>query len=276
MSRPPDGPSLTELSGAEVRDVLFSILEELDSFCESEGIPYYLYAGTLLGAVRHHGFIPWDDDVDVMMEREDFARFCATFPEDDRLELVTRATRPSYPYASAKISRHDTLVVEEVDIDPAERFGISVDVLPFDTVSDRPWLFRLHVGLAWFVRAVLLLRVVQPTSSRSWPVRAMLMVTRTLLRPLSVATLTGARERIATLSRGRDTGHVSMLIASVPWRVPREVVLPASAIEFEGRSFPGPRDPHGLLSAVYGADYMTPPPGMIDRPPHLATAYRKG
>ena len=263
------------MSADEVRAALLSILEELDAFCRAEGIAYQLYAGTLLGAVRHHGFIPWDDDADVMMARDDYERFLATFAPRGDLVLVTRTARPSYPYASARVARSDTVVVEEVDIDPADRFGVSVDVLPYDTVSDHRWVFRLHVWVAWAVRAVLLLKVVQPTANRSRAVRAMLRVTRTLLRPVPVGRLTGSRERIAVLWRGRRTEHVSMLIAGVPWRVRRDVVEPAEEIAFEGRSFPGPHDPHRLLAAVYGPDYMTPPPGAADRSPHLAVAYRR-
>lgn len=275
VSTPSDDARLHELSGQEVRAVLADILRDLDVFCSESAISYYLYAGTLLGAARHQGFIPWDDDIDVMMSRNDFERFCATFAPRGDLELVTRRERPSYPYASAKVARRDTLVVEEVDIDPRERFGIAVDVLPFDTVSDNRWLFKVHVWLAWMVRGVLLLKIVQPTHNRPRATRVMLVITRTLLRPISVSALTGARERIAMLWRSRDTQHVSMLIASVPWRVRRNLIEPGGEIVFEGRSFPAPSDPHGLLAAVYGPDYMTPPPGAMDRPPHLAVAYRK-
>jgi lipopolysaccharide cholinephosphotransferase len=259
----------------EVRGLLERILHEVDEFCRENAIPYYLYAGTLLGAVRHGGFIPWDDDLDIMMARPDFERFCAQFPSRPDLELVTRHTHRSYPYASAKVASTDTEVVEEVDLAARDRFGVAVDVLPFDRVPDHAGLSRVQVWLAWAVRAALLLKVVQPTANRSVAERALLRVTRLVLRPLPVPLLVAARERIATLWRSRRSDHVSMLIASVPWRVPTSMIEPPSQIEFEGRPFPAPHDSHGLLTAVYGADYMQPPQDAAGRAPHLATAYRK-
>lgn len=263
------------MEGEEVRSTLLSILDTVDEICRELGIDYYLYAGTLLGAVRHGGFIPWDDDIDIMMARADFERFCREFPSTPGLELVTRRGRPSYPYASAKVSRTDTLVVEEVDIDAGDRFGVSVDVLPYDSVPDATWLFRLQVLVAWAVRAVLLLKIVQPTASRSLLVRTLLSVTRRILAPLSARVLTDWRDRVAQLWR-RPSRHVSMLVASVPWRVGRAVVEPPAQVVFEGRRLPAPHDTHTLLTAVYGADYMIPPPGAAGTPPHLAVAYRRG
>ena len=268
-----EAAALTPIEGDELRAMLLEILGEVDTFCRERDIAYYLYAGTLLGAVRHGGFIPWDDDIDVMVARADYERFCAEFPTTGPLTLVSRDRHPSFPYASTKVSRSGTLVLEEVDLDPADRFGVSVDVLPFDTVSDSPRVFRAHVALAWFVRAVLLLKVVQGSASRPLRTRLVLAVTRRLLGVVPVRTLTGARERIAMLWRRRRTSHVSMLIASAPWRVPQDWITPASSVEFEGRSFPAPANADGLLTAVYG-DYMCPPPVSAQTPPHRATAYR--
>lgn len=264
---------LIELDGDQLRAALLEVLDEVDRFCRVEGIAYFLYAGTLLGAVRNKGFIPWDDDIDVMMSRDDFDRFCARFPTDGRYRLVSAATQRSFPYASAKVSLAGTLVVEEVDLDERDRFGISVDVLPFDVVPDQRWLFRVQVAVAWLVRACLLLKVVQATTNRTRKVRAMLAVSRRLLLPVPVHRLVAARTAIASVFRNRRTQHVSMLIASVPWRVPTSWIHPMSEIEFEGRVMPAPGDTDRFLRAVYG-DYMTPPSEADRVPPHLAVAYR--
>ncbi len=268
-----DVAALTPIEGDELRSMLLEMLVSVDTFCRELGIAYYLYAGTLLGAARHHGFIPWDDDIDVMMAREDYERFCAEFPTTGPLTLVTRTSHPSLPYACAKVSKAGTLVIEEVDLDEADRFGVSVDVLPFDPVSDNARVFRAHVALAWLVRGILLLKVVQGSASRPLVTRLILAVTRRVLGVVPVEALTGARERIAMLWRRRRSSHVSMLIASAPWRVPQDWITPASSVEFEGRLFPAPANTDGLLTAVYG-DYLRPPPASAQKPPHRASAYR--
>ena len=63
---------MNNIDNIELRKIQLEILDSIDSFCRENGINYYLFAGTLLGAVRHKGYIPWDDDIDVCMKREDY------------------------------------------------------------------------------------------------------------------------------------------------------------------------------------------------------------
>lgn len=257
----------------ELQETLLAILEEIDRICQAESISYFLYAGTLLGAMRHQGFIPWDDDIDVMMSRDEFERFCDRFPSSSEFELFTHRARRTFPYASAKVSRTGTLVVEEVDIAPDDRFGVSVDVFPFDSISDNSLLYRAHVGVMWVVRAILLLKVVQPASDRPYFQRALLRMTRPALRWVSVETLTDARDAVARLWRYRRSESVAMLVAGRPWRVSRAVIEPGTTLAFEGRRFPSPSNPSALLATQYG-DYMKLPPAHKRRPPHRSVAYR--
>ena len=123
------------------------IAAEIKRICEKYRIRYFMIAGTLLGAVRHQGFIPWDEDMDFGMLRADFNRFVAACEEELDLEkyfLQTSETDPGYTYAFAKIRLNGTRIVEGLSEEAAAHQGIFVDVFPFDNVPENPILRKLH------------------------------------------------------------------------------------------------------------------------------------
>ena len=120
--------------------------------CESNGLKYYITAGTLLGAVRHNGFIPWDDDIDVVMLRSDYNRLKKVCEKDLPPELYYQDsfTEENFPYFFAKIRKHGTEVheacLEQVNI----RKGIYIDVLPLDVCpkgDTAAYVFFKFIGL---------------------------------------------------------------------------------------------------------------------------------
>ncbi|WP_167305979.1 LicD family protein [Nocardioides euryhalodurans] len=256
---------------AEHRDILLGLLEDIRIHCEAEGLTYFLYAGTLIGALRHEGFIPWDDDLDVMMPRADYEVFCREFPRSGRVYLASGDTHGDFPYAYAKVCRSGTVVREPV-AGGTDHFGVNVDVIPVDHVPAGRLAWRCHRALAMAVRAVLLAKVVEPTPDLARRTRVALRVARALLRPVPTAALTRARTRVATLRGGAATGHVGMLVASVPWRIAETDLAPAELVAFESVSAPVPRKAADLLEQIYG-DFMTLPPEHQRVPPHSSTAY---
>lgn len=109
------------------------IAKEIKRVCEENEIPYFLYAGTFLGAVRHQGFIPWDDDMDVAMLREDYERFLKIAPEKLKPEycLQTWHTDPNYALPFGKVRKRNTLYIEAKSGQLREN-GFYVDVFPLD------------------------------------------------------------------------------------------------------------------------------------------------
>ena len=107
-------------------------LEAIDQVCREHGLRYYLWAGTMLGAVRHKGFIPWDDDMDICMPRPDYEQLIAHWREwlPEPYEVISPETDPTYPYPFAKIEDASTTVLERPDFKFLE--GVYIDVFPID------------------------------------------------------------------------------------------------------------------------------------------------
>ena len=121
-----------ELSMQETQAVSLEILKRIADLCETNNLRYFLIYGTLIGAVRHHGFIPWDDDVDIMMPREDYDNLLTILTENklDNLTLFTRKTCSEYPYMIARIS--DDRYILEQENEKSVGMGVFIDIYPFD------------------------------------------------------------------------------------------------------------------------------------------------
>lgn len=116
------------------------MLRDLDSVCKANGIDYMLFSGTALGAVRHHGFIPWDDDLDVIMPRNQYDRFLDIAEEafDREKYFVQREFGEHWPMQFSKLRLNNTACIEKYRAkDPEMHQGIYIDIFPADNLSDK-------------------------------------------------------------------------------------------------------------------------------------------
>lgn len=125
---------MVELKLNEVQAVSLGILKEIHSFCEENNITYSLIGGSLLGAVRHKGFIPWDDDIDIMMSRNEYERFCKQF-HSQHLKLLYWQNDKTCRISYARVCDMEKTIVEG-QAWTAEKVGIWIDVFPFDGAED--------------------------------------------------------------------------------------------------------------------------------------------
>lgn len=123
-----------QLSLAEHQAILYEILYSLDDFCKKHSIRYFLVGGSLLGAIRHGGIIPWDDDIDVGMARPEYERFIHLFQKElpEGYELLSPELTKDYYCPFVKLAKRGTLQVEPTLIVPKEGIGINIDIFPQD------------------------------------------------------------------------------------------------------------------------------------------------
>ncbi len=124
---------MVKLDFIQMRRIQLEILEYVDVFCRENDINYSLSGGTLLGAVRHKGFIPWDDDIDIMMLRDDYNKFLASF-SSEKYKVYTNENDRNYNFPFAKISDETTYLKE--DANNSFDIGINIDLFPIDNLPD--------------------------------------------------------------------------------------------------------------------------------------------
>ena len=124
-------------------------LAETDRVCALLDLRYIAYGGTAIGAVRHQGFIPWDDDGEVCMPRADYERFIAEAPAllGDEFFIASPATHPNYPISFGVLGLKGSEFVSKVAKDRSFRMPIGVDLFVLDEIADDPGRFRAHWGM---------------------------------------------------------------------------------------------------------------------------------
>lgn len=260
------------------------IAKEIRRVCEKNGIRYFLCCGTFLGAVRHGGFIPWDDDMDMGMLREDYETFCRIAPQELRENFCLQSwyTEPGYALPFAKVRMRSTVYREAKSATLREN-GFYVDVFPFDYAPDSP---QAQAAYARRLSA-LFRRKLMKSGNRPWMDEDRIVWKKRLgylyyqLRSVTVSSqaLTQQYDALA-----RSIPHSDILCRQRG--LPRLDCYQAKwyqrlvDYDFEGERFPGPEDYDAVLTAQFG-DYRTlPPEGERENRHQIVTvdfgAYRQG
>ena len=122
----------------EIHNIEMDIMDKIDQFCRDNDIRYSLYCGTMLGAVRHGGFIPWDDDIDICMLRSDYNKFIDLWRATNNKEYIiqNKDTDANFTQSFTKIRKNKTTFIEEGEKGGLYHNGIFVDILPLDRIPD--------------------------------------------------------------------------------------------------------------------------------------------
>lgn len=241
------------------------ILNQVADICEKNGLKYYLCGGTLLGAVRHKGFIPWDDDLDITMYRKDLAKLIEIIQTQykDTMFVQTFQTDPKYTRYIPKIRLNDTVQSERSTNDDDIHHGVYIDIFPLDHVTQNNGF-----GL-WLRGKVLRLLFAYKTTRHSKnknTTKVKKFLTKTL-RYLTYLVPNGLVnylfDRICTLSDKPGAKYTTSFASHYRWKkqlVENDVYGEGTFLTFENAEFRVPSKYQELLLQVFGADYMDLPP----------------
>ena len=243
-----------ELIGCEL-----SILQEIDTFCKAHGIRYFLSGGTLLGAVRHQGFIPWDDDIDLMMPRHDYNRFTTEFfSPNHSIYALNKVSSCRFPFAKVYDVRTS---VKEGSKRKAIDFGVFVDIFPLDVAPQSEEEIKKQVRHSFFYQQLLKIKLSKLGSHWSISRSLMMLPLKVLLAPFSTNSLAKKIDTIAQSSSHLETTKMGCMVWGYQEReiLPNECFSSSVPLHFENLVFPAPSGYHEYLSALYG-NYMSLPP----------------
>lgn len=229
---------------------ILEILVEIDKVCRKHDIKYWLDGGTLLGAVRHGGYIPWDDDIDISMTRDELKRFLEVAPQElpRWLFVQTQATDPSYRLSFCKVRDNNSFfITQHEDFTRDYNKGLFVDifeVIPYPTVNKK---LQKKI-MRWYKKIYFFRAVKHDINFKN------LMATMTFpIIKLGLDVLWG----ILNLKPKNRMGLVKKFAPGVSYT--DEMVFPLKDITFENHVFMGPARPDLYLTELYG-DYMKIPP----------------
>lgn len=240
----------------DIHQRILNILVVVDKVCREHGIRYWLSDGTMLGAVRHGGFIPWDDDADIAMPRPDFQRFIEHGSEwlPKPFELQTFELDENSSCALLKVIDGSTTLIERWSLNQIG--GVYIDVCPIDGIPAQRWRRKLRIGLVHMVKTWVYLRNRDPYKRghgyTSWLPRLLqATVKNNTLQRLQKRIQTAYDYETAPLIADYDSGDRSTM--------PREVMGTPTPIMFEGHELLGVEHPDTYLKCLFG-DYMKLPP----------------
>lgn len=250
----------------ELRQIQIGILDEVHRFCESHNLRYFLSSGTLIGAVRHKGYIPWDDDIDIYMPRKDYEEFLATYHDQTgRFKSINPYQESNYYYTFAKVVDLRTKMIETET--EGYEIGVYMDIFPVDYVTDdmqeRKRVFKLKK---------LLYKIRRCKISNANPLRSRLAYWCYKSLPVSAHYVFRLIQRLIVL--GKPTRTVCNMTEAGPkikGCFPAEDIASSVDIEFEGKLYKTMVGYKDYLERTYG-DYMTLPP-VEQRVTHQFEAY---
>jgi len=255
----------------QLHRVLLMMMKDFAAICEREGITWMVHYGAAIGALRHGGFIPWDDDVDIVMLRPDLERFIQVVQADTsgKYFIVNAKTHPSYPLATTRFVLAGTEFRDSALATMDFPSGIFLDLFPLDELADDEGAYKRQVVGAWFANKLATAKLtanpfIAASGAKAVAMSAAAKTARVVMNLPGVRRIDPNEAMYKTLvsHAGEGTHRVGYPCDTGPWGCIYELdeLLPVRWIPFEDMMIPVPNKVEKQLTDYYG-DWMTPPPG---------------
>ena len=248
----------------DIQDYQLQMLKQVREVCERNDISFFLSSGTLLGAVRHKGFIPWDDDVDIEMPYSDYCKFLKIAPKElgDDYFIQTHETDEWFPRLYSKVRKNGTTMILKNEMHLKGHHGVWIDIFPQTFISGKLDLKakRILVSMSnWLLMNQGYFD--QAISTKTDAEQGALFV-----RKITRAIPYSFRRKIALFLEklvfkkwSKEPKYIGCVWGNITDTYPISVFSSTCLLKFEDDSFPAPGDYKTYLKTTYG-DYMTPPP----------------
>lgn len=240
--------------------VILDMAKMIIDICEKNGIQYFMDGGTHLGAVRHKGFIPWDDDLDIAMKRDQFEKFievCGKELDEKKYFLQTEWSEMNYCFAFAKVRLLGTHIIEDFSKNANVNHGIFVDIFPYDNIPDSKIKRKLFFLKNHILKNMIWTKCGYGTSEQTNKVKYKIF--KLMGSICSIEYLKRQRDKL--LVKYNDVDTMCCTTGDYPKSILKNTWFEhAKKYSFETEEFYGFEDADAFLRMSYGDDYMTLPP----------------
>lgn len=247
---------MREIDLKEKQNIEINILKEFKRICTENNLKYYLAYGTLLGAVRNQKIIPWDDDVDVIMPREDYMKLLEIFPTESNYKLLSIYNVKSYYYPFLKIVDKRTKL-EEKNFNKIQDMGVYIDVFPIDGLPTKHRFFELQM---FILKEMLKLSYVKNFKSSSIIVSLLKIILCPIPKIIGYEKLVNKLDKKARTHKIKDSEKAAVTIDYVPIKknIIQKKQLEGQKIIFEKEEYMTLKQPETTLKLLYGEQYIKP------------------
>lgn len=255
----------------ELKTIQLNILDDVHNYCVTNGIRYFLAYGTLIGAIRHNGYIPWDDDIDIAMPRPDYDRFIQKYQSKKGFyHVVCHEKSPHYGLPFAKV--HDTRTMMKESLYKNDCYGVYIDVFPVDAFVNEGQVIKAQV---W--RRLLNVKKANLNGGRSIVKRIIMFCMKFLLSNISIGYILDKIDEICRMGNyetADKVGYIPSLNSGHKDIIEKHLVSNYVLKPFEGKKFQTPIGYDAYLHQLYG-DYMEIPSEKQRKSTHVFQAWWK-